>query len=207
MVGVAAIAVVLIGGLLIAGTASAQGGATLSVSDGSAGTGGQDDVVLDAGSIADPGLGAWTVDITFDDSVISAVDCSAEQGGVCNEAFAANMVRITGASAGGLEGDTTLGGVTFECGSAEGSSPLTLSINVFADATIGDPQDISPTIINGTFTCADAAPTATPILVTDFGPVGTGGPDGGTSFGWLIALLAVVGGAAAVVGFSAQRSR
>jgi len=207
MLGAAALAVALIGGLLIAGTAAAQGGATLSVSDGSAATGEQGTVVLDAGSIGDPGLGAWTVDITFDDSVISAVDCSAEQGGVCNEAFAANMVRITGASAGGLEGDTTLGGVTFECGSAEGSSPLTLTLNVFADATIGDPQDISPTIMNGTFDCADAAPAATPVVVTAGPVVGTGVADSGSSFGWLIALLAVVGGTAVVVGFSVQRNR
>ncbi len=206
MVAAAALAVALIGGLLIAGTAAAQGGATLSVSDGSAETGAQGTVVLDASSIGDPGLGAWTVDIAYDDSVITAVDCSAEQGGVCNEAFAADMVRITGASAGGLEGDTTLGGVTFECGSAEGSSPLTLTVNVFADATIGDPQDIDATIVNGTFDCADVAPTAT-VVVTD-GPVtGTGVADSGSSFGWLIALLAVVGGAAAVVGFSAQRNR
>ncbi len=206
MLGAAAIAVAVIGGLLIAGTAAAQGGATLTVSDGSAAPGEEGDVSLDAGSVGDPGLGAWTVDIAYDTSVITAVDCSAEQGGVCNAEFAADMVRITGASAGGLDGDTTLGGVTFECGADAGSSDLTLTVNVFADATIGDPQDIDPTIVNGTFECEAAAPD--PTVVVDGPVVGTGlGADSGSSFGWLVALFAVVGTAGLVVGFGAQRSR
>ncbi len=198
MIGAAAVAVALFGGLLIAGTAAAQGGATLSVSDGSAMTGEEGSVTVGTSSISDPGLAAWTVDLSYDTSVITAVDCSAEHGGVCNTEFGPNMVRITGGSASGIEGDTDIGSVTFECGSDAGSSALTLSIHTLADGTIGGPQDIDATVVDGSFTCGVIQPPT----------VGTGlGPDGGSSFGWLIALLAIVGTAGLVVGFGAQRSR
>ena len=114
------------------------------------------------------------------------------------------MVRITGASAGGLDGDTVLGSITFECGADEGTSDLTIIINVFADATIGDPQDLNPSITNGSFECTGdvVAPTVLP-------PTGTGGPmsDSGGSLGWLVALLAVIGVAGLATAYGAMRMR
>ncbi len=204
LVGAAAIAVVLIGGMLLAGTASAQGGAGLDVHDGSAAPGEEGSVDVGAHDIGGEGLGAWTVDISYDTSVITAVDCSAEQGGVCNNEFGDGVVRVTGASAGGLDGDTVLGSITFECADAEGSSALTISVNVFADATIGDPQDIDVTISNGTFDCEEAGP-----LPTDLPPVGTGvvSDGSGSSLSWLVALLAVVGAAGLVAAYGTMRMR
>ena len=210
LVGAAAIAVVLVGGMLLAGTASAQDGATLSVSDGSAEPGDEGTVTVSAGDVGGEGLGAWTVDIAYDTSVITAVDCSAEQGGVCNAEFEDGVVRVTGASAGGLDGDTDLGTITFECGADEGSSALTIDVNVFADATIGDPQDIDVTVSDGTFVCEAAADAAgeevTP--VTDLGDTGTGPlSDSGSSLGWLVALLAVAGAAGLAVSYGTIRMR
>jgi hypothetical protein len=40
-----------------------------------------------------PGLGAWTVDISFDSSVVTVVTCSPQQGGVCNPNFATDTIR------------------------------------------------------------------------------------------------------------------
>ena len=209
LVGAAAIAVVLVGGMLLAGTASAQDGATLSVSDGSAAPGDEGTVTVSAGDVGGEGLGAWTVDIAYDTSVITAVDCSAEQGGVCNAEFEDGVVRVTGASAGGLDGDTDLGTITFECGADEGSSALTIDVNVFADATIGDPQDIDVTVSDGTFVCEAAADAAGDVDdVTDTPAVGTGPSSGsGSSLGWLVALLAVAGAAGLAVSYGTIRMR
>ena len=207
LVGAAAIAVVLIGGMLLASTASASSH-SLSVSDGSAAPGDEGTVTVSAGNITGEGLGAWTVDITYDTDVITAVACTAEQGGVCNTEFGDGVVRITGASAGGLDGDTDLGSITFECGDAEDSSALTISVNVFADATVGDPQDIDVTVSDGTFDCEEGDDGAAGDDVVEPPKVGTGPmSDSGSSLGWLVALLAVAGAAGLAASFGLLKLR
>ena len=195
LVGVSAIAAVLLGGLLLAGTvfAAAHG---VSISSGSATAGDSDEVTVTAIAISAPGLGAWTIDVTYDDSVITAVDCSAAEGGVCNPNFDDDVVRISGASAGGLEGDTELGTIEFECGDDGGSSDLTLGTFTFADATIGDPTTIDAAISNGTFSCVGGGPAT-----------GTGFTTGGSTNGWLLAVLAYLGVAALAVGALRWRTR
>ncbi len=188
LVGVAAVAAVLLTGLLLASTAYAQEDG-VDVHDGSAELGGEGSVTVGAHDIGDPGLGAWTLDISYDSSLISAVDCTPEQGGVCNPNFADGMVRLTGASAGGLNGDSTLGVIDFECGDDGGTSDLTISIFTFADATIGGPLPIDASVSNGTFTCIAGGPAA-----------GTGFAPDSTSFGWLLAVLAYLGVAGLAVG-------
>ena len=172
LIGAAAIAVALIGGMLLAATVSAAAHGTVDVHDGSAAPGDEGTVDVGAHGVGGEGLGAWTIDITYDASVITAVDCTAEVGGVCNAEFGMDTVRITGASAGGLDGDTVLGSITFECGADEGTSALTIDVNVFADATIGDPQDLNPDVSDGTFDCEEAGPG--PTGPTDLGDTGTG---------------------------------
>ncbi len=203
LIGAAAIAVALIGGMLLAATVSAAAHGSVDIHDGSAAPGDEGTVDVGAHGVGGEGLGAWTIDISYDTSVITAVDCTAEQGGVCNAEFGMDTVRITGASAGGLDGDTVLGSITFECGDDEGSSALTISVNVFADATIGDPQDLNPDVSDGTFDCEEQEPD---VVV---GPdVGTGPmSDSGSSLGWLVALLAVAGVAGLVTAFGAMRIR
>lgn len=200
-------ALAIVAGLAFAAQVSAQDEA-ISISDGTAAPGGSGDVTLEALGFADPGLGAWTVDISYDTSVVSVTDCAPEEGGVCNPAFGDGVVRITGASASGLEGDTVLGTITFECADAEGDSDLGLSLAVVADATIGDPQDVAATASEGTFSCAEAvAATNTPVVVTDIGDVGTGtGSSDSSNLGWIIGALAAAG-LAAMLGAGAVRAR
>ena len=203
LVGAAAIALALIGGMLLAGTALGAAH-SLSVSDGSAAPGDEGTVTVSAGNITGEGLGAWTVDITYDTDVITAVACTAEQGGVCNTEFGDGVVRITGASAGGLD----VGSITFECGDAEDSSALTISVNVFADATVGDPQDIDVTVSDGTFDCEEGDDGAAGDDVVEPPKVGTGPmSDSGSSLGWLVALLAVAGAAGLAASFGLLKLR
>ena len=118
-------------------------------------------VSVEARGIAAPGLGAWTIDVQYNTAVVSLVDCRAEFGAVCNEEFADGTLRVTGASAGGLEGTSELASLTFQCLAAEGVSDLAITVRTFADATIGAPQPIIPTVMSGSITCAEA-PLPTP---------------------------------------------
>ncbi len=114
---------------------------------------GQDAVVaLQALDIASPGLGGWTVDVTYDAGVLSPVTCLGQNGSVCNPNFGPDTVRVTGASAGGLVGDTNLAQLRFHCDSG-GTSALTVVLQLFVDATPGTPQPIAATIINGSVIC------------------------------------------------------
>ena len=196
LLGVAAIATIVVGGLLLAGSVSAQAGDGLNLSNGGAAPGDSDEVTLTATDIGAPGLGAWSVDVSYDDSVMTAVACDAAEGGVCNPNFADDTVRISGATAGGLEGTTTLGTIEFECNDDGGSSDLTVDPVTFADATIGGPVEIDVAVSNGTFSCVSGGPAT-----------GTGfTPDGGTN-GWLLAVLAYLGVAALAVGALRWRTR
>jgi hypothetical protein len=121
-------------------------------------------VNVDSLNIPEPGLGAWTIDVTYDPTVVSAVACIPENGSVCNPAFDDDTVRITGASAGGVVGDATLSALSFNC-DVEGTSPLTLDVPLLVDATIGAPQDVTAGTQNGAITCTEGSttpPTATP---------------------------------------------
>lgn len=200
--GTAVAAFLVVGGLMLASQVFAASG-TAQVSDGAAAPGGSDTVELSALDVTDPGLGAWTIDIFYDPDVISAVDCSAAQGGVCNENFADDAVRITGAVATGLEGDTTLGTITFECADAEGESPLEVSLFTFADGTLGGPQTIDATTVDGTFTCGtEATPTEQPGLPSS----GIASNDSNDSLAWIIAALAGLG-LASMAAYGALRLR
>ena len=206
LAGILAAALVAVGAFLVVSQVSAAASGTLSISSPAIAAGGSGTADLRS-NVTAPGLGAWTVDITYDPAKLTVGACTPAQGGVCNPNFAANMVRITGASANGLIGDTSLGTIAFTnnqaAGTACGAVPLTLTTNVFADATIGDPQSFTPTITNGSVTCAVAA-TPLPTL----GPTGQGytGTGGESSFGWLILGLGGAG-LAALAGFGALRLR
>ncbi len=210
LVGAAALAALLVG-LMVASVSAVSG--TVGIGSATAAPGDEATVDLTA-DVPSPGLGAWTIDITYDAGAVSVVGCTAgDVNSICNDAFASDTIRVTGASAMGAEGASVLSSITFACGSAEGESALTLSVEVFADATIGDPTDITETASNGSITCAVAVdtPTEEPEAtateeVTGLAEVGTGGPSDGSSLGWLIAALAGVG-LAAILGFSALRVR
>ncbi len=159
---IAAVAAVTVIALGLAGTASAQE-ELITIDSASAAVGELAAVSVDSLNIPEPGLGAWTVDITYDSAVVSASACIPDNGSVCNPAFDSQTVRITGASAGGVVGDASLGVISFRC-EAAGTSPLTLNVALLVDATIGDPQPIVAGSQSGSITCAAASidPTPTP---------------------------------------------
>ncbi len=199
-VGVLVAAAVLVAGVGLLATQAWAASGTASIGSATAAPGEQGVVDLNAEDVGAPGLGAWTVDIKYDPSVISAVSCSALQGGVCNADYAADTVRITGAVAVGMEGDTLLGNVTFECGDEEGVSDLEVSLFTFADGTLGGPLPLDATTVDGTFTCEAEEVAPTPALPQ------TGMGDGGSSsgLGWLFVVLAAAG-AVSLAGVGASR--
>lgn len=221
LLAAAAVALLIAGGVFSSSPVSA-GGPTLTVDSITLAPGAQGTIDLVASGIADPGLGAWSVTINNETgAVVTIVGCTAHPSGVCNPRVDTNgPVITTGANANGLPGDTVLATITVMC-SAAGSSTFGLEPpTTFADATLGDPQDITPALVDGTVTC-QAPPTATPVPPTDVPPadtavpptatagitspvVGTGGSGSGGVPAWLIASLAGIGVAFAA-GFGALK--
>ena len=167
--GLGAAAIVIALSLLAAPHASAQEEA-LSVGHVTAAPGTWGFVDLEALNIPEPGVGAWTIDVTYDPTLVTAMACAAELDALsfCNEAFSANTVRSVGAHAArfdapALTGDVRLARIFFECGDAEGTAELTPVIRTFSDASVGEPQPINATLQPGTITCAQPAATATPL--------------------------------------------
>ena len=120
--------------------------------------GDQGKVNVEALKIGQPGLGSWTMDVSYDPAVVSLISCApASIGGAfndCNDAFAADTLRIVGFVGGGLIGDTMLGSLTFRCESA-GISSIVINTEtfVFVDSTPGNPQAINADIQDGSISC------------------------------------------------------
>jgi hypothetical protein len=141
------------------GTISVSGdhiSATISVASGSAAVGATAGVQIAAALLTPPGLGAWTLSLKFDPAIVDIVqasDCdTGETFAACNTNAADDTLRLAGATATGLLDDVTLATITFTC-KAAGTSDLTLTVDTLADATIGSPRDIDPTLRNGSITC------------------------------------------------------
>ena len=113
-------------------------------------------------NIGSSDLGDWEVKIDYDSSIVSAKSCTPTVGGgFCNSSFGEATITKLGVSIPGLEGDFSLARIEFTCQSG-GSSGLSLSVNEFNDATLGNPQPINPVVQNGKITClGEPAPTAT----------------------------------------------
>lgn len=136
--GTATSTVVLLATSTPVGTPSGSG--SLDLGDALENVGGEVDLDLIGLDFPFPGLGAWTIDIMYDPQVVSGELCS---GGisVCNASFASGVVRVAGASAAGLVGDSVLASVTLQCEVA-GKSPLTIEPQLLVDGAVGVPQDI-----------------------------------------------------------------
>ena len=131
--------------------------------------GDQGKVNVEALMIGPPGLGSWTIDVSYDSAVVSLISCApASFGGQsnCNDAFATDTLRVIGTIGGGLIGDSVLVSLTFRCESA-GISSLVINPEslVFFDGTPGDPQAIDADIQDGSINCVEPStptPTVTP---------------------------------------------
>jgi hypothetical protein len=201
--GLVLVAAAAAGAFALVASGALAAGPTVSIGSGSAKPGAQVALDLKAASVASPGLGAWSIDITYDPAVVTPVACVTEHGAVCNTHYDNNTVRTAGASAIGFEGDTGLAKITFECANAAGESAITVALPDFADATLGGPVQIAASIVNGKVSCTNATP------VPQVPTTGTGGgtsSGGGSDFTLLIALLAGVG-VTALAGFGVLRTR
>ena len=113
----------------------------------------QGEVELELRNVTGPGLGAWTIDVEYDPAVVSVISCDSHPSGVCNPAFDVGTIRSVGASATGIEDDTTLASITFDC-ETQGTTALAISLIVFAEATVGDLQDVSEVnVLDGKIDC------------------------------------------------------
>ena len=208
-------AVIALGAVLLAASQASAQSEAITAGSATINPGASNTIDVQSINIASPGLGAWEIGITYDASVVAALSCAESSGSVCNVNFSAHRVQFTGASAGGLTGNATLASITFAC-LTEGTSVLTVVIDVLADATLGDPQPISPAVQNGLITCTDASglpdegttprPTSTPVVVVELPSSGAGTGQSAT-FSWTIAGLLFTGLAtlAILTGFGALR--
>ena len=141
--------------------ASAQGPA-LSVSSLNAKVGVVSKVEVKTLEIAAPGLAAWTVDVHYNPELVTIMGCAAAQNGVCNPHYNDTTVRVTGTNIAGLQGDSALASIGLVC-KAAGEGQLEVSIDVLADATIGDPRPIEATLEHGAAACkTEPEPTPKP---------------------------------------------
>ena len=115
--------------------------------------GGEAKAAIQALGVGAPGLGAWTIEVSFDPAIVSATACEGTESSACNTQLDDHTIRLAGASAVGLQGDVTLMTLTFQCNAA-GTSPLDVNIVLLADATIGNPLAIDAPAQDGSVTCS-----------------------------------------------------
>ena len=132
---------------------------------GYAAPGGSVTLTLETLNIPDPGLGAFTIDVSYDPSIIEPTAFAPGPGFdslVCNPAHTSDTVRCTGVRAGaGAVGDLALADLTFEvdAGAVLGSqSPLAVAVvtlaNVDGQAIGADTKDGAITVgLHGNVNC------------------------------------------------------
>jgi len=154
----AAIAGALLVGLALMGSmASAGSEPSVSIGRTTVTGGGMGDVDIVAHNLPAPGLGAWTIDVVYDESVVEPQSCGEQSGSICNFDFATNIVRVVGAKADGLTGEVGLASITFRC-LRTGSTSLTLSLIEFHDSTDGSPMFINAETVEGAVYCNPQGP-------------------------------------------------
>jgi hypothetical protein len=146
---------VLASGCSTSGARSRQSQVTTTIQMGAATAqlGAEAKADLKALAVGAPGLGAWTIEVAYDPTVVSVTGCTGTETSACNTHKDDHTIRLAGANGVGLQGDATLMTLTFQC-KAAGTSPLKVTVEVFADATIGDPLAINAPTQDGSFTCS-----------------------------------------------------
>ena len=146
---------------LFGGAETTGAGAVVTIDSVTLPVGSTGSVEVRALNLPEPGLGYWTIDVSFDPSIVSIVACRESMANsVCNPAFPEDRVRFTGAAAVGFIGEVGLGVIDLRCIEV-GSSPLTIMAAVFADATTGDPHPMDYTTEEGKVSCTAAVPSPT----------------------------------------------
>jgi hypothetical protein len=138
---------------------------------------GQATVRLEAIGVPAPGLGAATVDVSYDPSVISPVGCAKDPNGlfdmtICNPAYQPNVVRFSALrTTTGATGTLVLVDITFEIVGTTGQcSDLDVVVVTFTDP---DGSPITTTDGDGQICVAMPSPTPSPTLTPTPSPTST----------------------------------
>lgn len=135
---------------------------------------------VQAAAVAPPGVGAFIVDVGYDQTMVHPLSCEAAAGFFCNASFkdlktGASSVRCGGFDAAGRAGDVDLCRVSFTSASTASScSDLTVAVREFADA---NGASIATNAVDGNV-CAGAstAATSTDGALRDGASAGGGAP-------------------------------
>ncbi|MFQ6019230.1 MAG: cohesin domain-containing protein [Dehalococcoidia bacterium] len=109
-----------------------------------------EDVTLGAQGVTGSGIGAFTIDISYDPAVVDAARCEPADGFICNVDFAPDTVRCGGFDPYGRTGDVPLcTDVEFEAIGAPGEcSDITITVLEFLEVGGGS---LAPALANGSF--------------------------------------------------------
>jgi serine protease len=102
------------------GTVDCLDGVHVSIEAGTVAAGGEATLRL-AAHVPPPGLGAFTIDVSYDPSVAQVTACQAPPEVICNPAFSSGLVRLAGTSVAGMEGELVLASLTFQAAGPPGS--------------------------------------------------------------------------------------
>jgi hypothetical protein len=205
----AAALAVMIAWLTVAGGAFAQSGGSISVDPASQDVAPDGSASVDIVAVSpEDNLGAWDIDVSYDDSVLNFDGCTTDVSTSCEGSQ--GTVRIAGValSLAGIEGTNVLGTLNFTAiGDVGDSSDISISVTEWAD---GPANPVTPSLNDGSITIAE--PTEAPTDAPTDAPTATAGslPDTGGDLGtgsdantlaWVLAasgLMIVAGGAWAV---------
>ena len=113
--------------------------AVVSIESGQVSQNGDVTVKVTAAVGAGANLGAATIEVSYDPSVVQVKTCTPDPGGVlnakqCNPAYAANKLRFNVAATYGLTGTVQLARLTFHSIASSGATDLTILPVAFVDA-------------------------------------------------------------------------
>jgi hypothetical protein len=135
-----AVVVALALALLAGDPAGGASAATVRVGSAVGMSGDEVTVRLEVAGVPEPGLGAFTIDVTYDPKVASPVACSKDPDRIfdtvlCNTSFSGNAVRVGGfRTSSGATGSMALADITFRLvGQAGACGSLAPSAAEFAD--------------------------------------------------------------------------
>jgi len=182
------VALVLV--LLVGDPASSTGTATIRVGSAEGASGTEVMVRLEALGVPEPGLGAFTVDVTYDPNVASPVACQKDPAGTldavfCNTAFSGDTIRVGGFRASsGATGSVALAEITFRLvGQTDACGSLDPAAEEFADTDGRSivPLDLAPGSLCVKGTSGGSTPSgATPAVAAHpEGPSATPGAGAG----------------------------
>ncbi len=148
-------------GLALSGGARSASAAVTSLEIDSSSVSAGGSVTVELRLVAsDPGIAFYTVDVTYDDSLLTAVDCTAHAEGVCNPTFDVDRARFVGLSIDGFTGTVVIGTLTFEAGADAGNATLSLKAVELLDE-LAEPL-VAGTTVGGTIEVIASAEPATP---------------------------------------------